>query len=46
MKIPDFDDETKEKMRMVFQGGMQPKSTSRDFGIMSDEKLDEFISNN
>ncbi len=46
MKFPDFDDETKEKMRMVFQGGTQPKITSRDFGKMSDEKLDEFISNN
>jgi hypothetical protein len=46
MKFPDFDDETKEKMRMVFQAGMQPKITSRDFGKMSDEKLDEFISNN
>jgi hypothetical protein len=46
MKLPDFDDETKEKMRMVFQGGTQPKITSRDFGKMSDEKLDGFISNN
>ena len=46
MKFPDFDDETKEKMRMVFQRGTQPKITSRDFGKMSDEKLDEFISNN
>jgi hypothetical protein len=46
MKFPDFDDETKEKIRMVTQGGTQPKIASRDFGEMSDKKLDEFISNN
>ena len=46
MKFPDFDDATKEKMRMVVQGGIQPKIISRDFGEMSDEKLDECIANN
>jgi hypothetical protein len=46
MKFPDFDDATKEKMRMVVQGGTQPKIISRDFREMNDEKLDEFIANN
>lgn len=46
MKFPDFDDETREKMRLVVQGGIQPKITSRDFRGMNDEKLDEFIANN
>jgi len=46
MKFPDFDDETKEKMRMVMQGGLVNKTTPPDFRKMSDEKLDGFISKN